>query len=311
MTIKECAELIKALDKVHIYTHIHPDGDALGSSFALAAAMKKIGKSVKVICLDTLPKYLSHVWNVENEDFEAEYLITSDVADMSLLGDFGEKKIDLVIDHHRENRVNAEKKLVIPEAAATGEIIFDIIKEMGVTLDRYIAECLYTAISTDTGCFKFSNTTEKTFKTVSELCRFTPNGNFGYLNTPLFITKTINKMQFESEIIANLRFFFGGKVSVAVVTGELTKKHGLSDSETGAVEQLGKSPEGVVLAITLKERENGYKVSLRSDDTIDSSLICSHFGGGGHRCAAGCFFEDTEEKIIETLLSYVKEAGIL
>ena len=311
MTIKECAEFIKALDKVHIYTHIHPDGDALGSSYALARAMKKMGKLVKVICLDTLPKYLSHVWDVKNEDFEADFIITSDVADMSLLGDFGEKKIDLAIDHHVENRVNAQRKLCIPEAAATGEIIFDIIKEMGVTPDRYIAECLYTAISTDTGCFKFSNTTEKTFKTVSELCRFTPEGNFGYLNTPLFVTKSINKMQFESEIISSLRFFLDGRVSVAVVTDALIKKHGLSDSETGGVEQLGKSPEGVLLAITLKERENGFKVSLRSDDTIDASRICAAFGGGGHKCAAGCFFEDSAENIIETLLSYLKEAGIL
>ena len=311
MTIKECAEYLKTLDKVHVYTHIHPDGDALGSSYALAAAMKKLGKSVKVVCLDTLPKYLSRVWEKENEDFEADFIITSDVADMSLLGDFGEKKIHLAIDHHRENRVNAERKLCISEAAATGEIIFDIIKEMGVTPDRYIAECLYTAISTDTGCFKFSNTTEKTFKTVSELCKYTPEGNFGYLNTPLFITKSIDKMQFESEIIANLRFFFEGKVSVAVVTDALIKKHSLSDNETGGVEQLGKSPEGVLLSITLKERENGYKVSLRSDDSIDSAQICAVFGGGGHKCAAGCFFEDTADHIIEKLLSYVKEAGIL
>ncbi len=311
MTIKECAEYLKTLDKVHIYTHVHPDGDALGSSFALAAAMKKTGKSVKVVCLDTLPKYLSHVWDVENEDFEADFIITSDVADPCLLGDFGEKKIHLAIDHHMNNKVNTERKLLFPEAAATGEIVFDIIKEMGVEPDRYIAECLYTAISTDTGCFKFSNTTEKTFKVVSELCRYTPDGNFGYLNTPLFVTKSIGKMQFESEIIANLRFFFEGKVSIAVVTDNLIKKHGLSDSETGGVEQLGKSPEGVLLSITLKEREKGYKVSLRSDDSIDSSQICAVFGGGGHKCAAGCFFEDTADHIIETLLSYVKEAGIL
>lgn len=311
MTIKECAEFIRGLDNIHIYTHIHPDGDALGSSFALVAALKKMGKRAKVICLDALPEYLSYIWKIESDDFEAESIITSDVADTTLLGDFGERKIDLVIDHHIGNRLVADKKLVIPEAAATGEITFELIKELGVTPDKYIAECLYTAISTDTGCFKFSNTTEKTFSVVSELCRYSDVGNFAYLNAPLFITKSKDKMKFESEIIQNLSFYLDGKVSFAVVTDALIKKHNLTDGDTGGVEQLGKTPEGVVLAITLKERPNGFKVSLRSDEEIDSSQICAAFGGGGHKCAAGCFFEDTPENITKILLSYVKEAGIL
>ncbi len=307
MKIKECAALLKTFDNIHIYTHIHPDGDALGSSFALSAVLKKLGKRVKVVCLDTLPEYLSFICKTEQEDFEPDFILTADVADMSLLGDFGDKKIDLVIDHHLKNTVVCDNKLVLSDMAATGEIIYEIALELGVELDNYIAECLYTAISTDTGCFKFSNATAHTFKTVGELTAFTPDGNFGYLNLPLFIVKSKNKIKFESELIQSLEFLFGGKVSVLVVTDEVIKKHSLTDSDTGGVEQLGKSIEGVELAVTLKERKGGYKVSFRSSDSIDASLIASHFGGGGHRCAAGCFIEGERDFAVSSIITHLKE----
>lgn len=312
LDIKKTAELLMSLDNIHVYTHAHPDGDAIGSSYGLAAILRKKGKRVKVVCLDTLPRYLSYIWKAENPDFKCENIVTADVADMSLLGDFDESnRIVLAIDHHRQNRVNCENLLCMEDMAATGEIVFELARELGVELDRYIAECLYTAISTDTGCFKFSNATAHTFSTVAELTKYAPNGNFGYLNLPLFITKPIGKMQFESDVIARLRFYFDGKVSVSVITHELIAKHGITDADTGGVEQLGKSPEGVVLAITLKERDDGFKVSMRSSDDLDCSAICQAFGGGGHHSAAGCFFKDSAENIISTILSYVEEKGIL
>ena len=310
MNIKECQELIKALNNIYIYTHIHPDGDCLGSAYALKTILCKMGKKAKVVCLDTLPKYLSFIWDREEEDFECESIITVDVADMTLLGEFGDKKIDLAIDHHENNRVISKNKLVMPEMAATGEIIYELGRELA-EFDTYIAECLYTAIATDTGCFKFSNANYHTFKTVAELTKYAPCGNFAYLNVPLFITKSINQMQFESEIITNLKFFFEGKLSLSVITRDLIAKHSLTEGETGAVEQLGKSPEGVELAVTLKERDKGYKVSLRSSENIDSSQICSMFGGGGHKRAAGCFIEGDSDTVANKIISYIKENNIL
>ena len=310
--IKGAAELLRSLDNIHIYTHVHPDGDAMGSAYGLAAILKKLGKRVRVICLDTLPAYLSYVWNTDNPDFACNHIVTVDVADMSLLGDFDpSNKITLAIDHHNHNRVECDTLLCMNHMAATGEIIYELALELKAELDRYIAECLYTAISTDTGCFKYSNTTEHTFATVAKLTRYVPGGNFGYLNVPLFISKPINKMQFESDIVANLKFYFNGKVSVAVVTYDIIAKHGLTDADTGGVEQLGKAPEGVELAITLKQRDDGFKVSMRSSDELDCSAICAAFGGGGHHSAAGCFFKDTPDGIVTAILNYVKEKGIL
>lgn len=307
MNLKECADFLRRADNLHIYTHIHPDGDAIGSSFALARVLKKMGKRVKVNCLDTLPSYLSYIWNTENEDFEGDVIVTVDVADRVLLGDFGDKKIDLVIDHHKNSRIECENKLCLDEMAATGEIVFEIMKQLSVEPDKYIAECLYTAISTDTGCFKFSNAKEHTFKTVSELVKYAPEGNFGYLNEPLFITKSKNKLRFESEVISNLSFHFDGKVTVSVITNALIAKYAIPGGDTGGVEQLGKAIEGVKLAITLKERDDGFKISMRSSDDLDCSEICAHFGGGGHRAASGCFMSEEHEKIVEILLRYIEE----
>ncbi len=306
--IKEAARLLSSMDNIHIYTHAHPDGDALGSAYALSAILEKTGKCCKAVCLDTLPRYLSHVWDRESKDVPCENIVTVDVADMSLLGEFDmQNRIALAIDHHGTNRVDCENLLCMSHYAATGEIIFDLAKELGVEFDRYIAECLYTAVSTDTGCFKFSNTAEHTFLCVAELTKYAPNGNFGYLNEPLFISKPIEKMKFESEIISSLRFYYDGKLSVSLVTNDIIAKYGLSDSDIGGVEQLGKAPEGVELAITLKERDGGFKISMRSSDRLDCSALCAKFGGGGHHSAAGCFLNGDAESIVNTLIETVKD----
>ena len=183
------AELLKSADNIEIFTHIHPDGDALGSSYALSAALKKLSKKVKVTVNDVLPEDFSYIHSVDRLEFSPSFTVSVDVASMSLLGDFPEERvIDLAIDHHLNNTTRSREVFCDPSRAACGEIIFEIIEALGVELDRYMAECLYTAIATDTGCFKFSNTTSRTFETASRLCRYAENGNFGYLNTQLFIS---------------------------------------------------------------------------------------------------------------------------
>lgn len=310
--IREVAEFLKNSDKIEIFTHVHPDGDALGSSWALASALKKLGKTVRVTVNDALPRDFEYIHSREFDDFIPKTTVTVDVASPSLLGDFPEDKvIDLAIDHHLKNTLNAKALYCNSKRAACGEIIFDIINELNVEPDRYIAECLYTAIATDTGCFKFSNANSNTFAVVSALCKYTENGNFGYLNTPLFITKSRNRISFESHILSNLQYFFDGKVALVTVTSSLLEKLGIPDSETSGVEQLSKTPEGVILGITLKEREGGFKVSMRSDDSLDCSKICADFGGGGHHSASGCFIEGDADTVTKTLISYLEERDVL
>ena len=306
------AELLKGADNIEIFTHVHPDGDALGSAYALSAALKKLSKNVRVTVNDTLPSDFSYIHNVENPEFTADYTVSVDVASMSLLGDFPEDRvIDLAIDHHLNNTTRSKNLYCDPTRAASGEIIFEVIGALGVELDLYMAQCLYTAIATDTGCFKFSNTTFRTFEIAAALCKYAKNGNFGYLNTPLFVTKSRRRMTLEAKVTDAMTYHFDGRVAVATVTDELLLDVGAADSETAGIEQISKIPEGVLLGITLKERNNGFKVSMRSDDRVDASLICAHFGGGGHHSAAGCFVEGDMEKVKNTILNYLEEADVL
>lgn len=311
-SIREVADFLKKSDNIEIFTHIHPDGDALGSSWALASALKKLNKQVRVTVNDTLPRDFEYIHSVTFSDFIPDTTITVDVASLTLLGDFPEdKQIDLAIDHHLKNTLPTKELYCDPSRGACGEIIFEVIETLGVPIDTYIAECLYTAIATDTGCFKFSNTTANTFETAAKLCRIVPNGNFGYLNTPLFVTKSRSKLSLEAEILSNLQYYFDGHVAVASVTSSLLERLGIADSETSGIEQLSKIPEGVVLGITLKERDGGFKVSMRSADNLDCAAICAHFGGGGHHSAAGCFIEGSANDVIEILISHLEKSDVL
>ncbi len=310
--LKAC-EFFREFDSFEIFTHIHPDGDALGSSFALKYALEKIGKKAKVTCLDTFPEVFKYIWDVETTDFDAKKAVTVDVADVTLLGDNFDKnrEIDFAIDHHKNNKVKAKEVLCDPTSAACGEIIYEIIKMLGVELDLYLSECLYTALATDTGCFRFSNTTNETFLIASDLVRHAPNNNFGYLNTPLFSTKSKKQVALENAIFSSLSYAFDDKVAIALVSKDLIKNLDLSDDDLIGVEQLAKCIKGVKVGITLKERDNGYKISMRSDDDVDVALICAKFGGGGHHSAAGCFIKGDENAVKCALLTSIEEGGVL
>lgn len=310
--LKAC-EFFKEFDEFEIFTHIHPDGDALGSSFALKYALEKMGKKAKVTCLDTFPEVFKYIWNVEENDFDAKKTVTVDVADVILLGDGFDKNrvIDFAIDHHKNNKVEAKEVLCDPTCAACGEIIYEIVKSLGVELDLYLSECLYTALATDTGCFRFSNTTNETFLIASHLTSHTPNNNFGYLNTPLFSTKSKKQISLENAVFSSLSYAFDDKVAIALVSKDLIKSLDLSDDDLIGVEQLAKCIKGVKVGITLKERDNGYKISMRSDDDVDVAQICAKFGGGGHHSAAGCFINGDESFAKHSLLTAIEEGGVI
>lgn len=311
--ISKVCEFFKEFDAFEIFTHAHPDGDAVGSAFALKYALEKIGKKAKVSCSDAFPDTFSYIHNVSTPEFDTLKTVTVDVADVILLGDGFDKNrvIDFAIDHHENNKVAAKEVYCDPTCAACGEIIYEIVKSLGVELDLYLSECLYTALATDTGCFRFSNTTNRTFSIASDLVRHTPNNNFGYLNTPLFSTKSKKQISLENEIFSTISYSFEDRVAVSVVSKDLISKLDLSEDDLIGVEQLAKCIKGVKIGVTLKERNGGYKISLRSDDDIDVATICAKFGGGGHHSAAGCFIGGEKDDVIKALLESIQEDGVL
>ena len=192
-------------DNIVILSHEHPDGDTLGCACALKIALNRLGKKVKIRCGDIPPRKYSFLFkDMENDDFdEEEFIVSVDVADEKLLGEelknvYG-KRIDLSIDHHASNKIECRYSYVDPDSAAACEIIYELITLMGVEIDRMIANCLYTGISTDTGCFRYANTTARTLRMASELVELGADSFF--INTVMFETKSKTYIKLEALVM--------------------------------------------------------------------------------------------------------------
>lgn len=301
MTLKEVANLILQHNNFDILTHNYPDGDCIGSAFALAHALKQIGKNARVITTDRQKKFEFLFESYSAPEFEREYVISTDVADEKLLGvnrKEYEGKIDLCIDHHKSNVINAPYKYVDADSAAAGEIIYELIPLLGAEYTKEIADCLYTAISTDTGCFRYTNTTSRTMRIAAELIDL--NCDSGYINKEMFETKSKARVELEREILESMIFCADDKCAIIYTTREMTE--GLGDDETEGIASIPRQIEGVKMGITVREKEKDYKISVRTNDGVDACAFCKQFGGGGHVAASGCTLKGDLQSVLDTLI---------
>ena len=306
MTRTETAKLLKEVDNVLILTHQSPDGDTLGCAYSLCRAMQKLGKKAKIACSDVIPKKYSYMFDaVEEQEFEPEYIMAVDVADTKLLGknlSHYSDKIDLCIDHHGSNTAYASK-LLLDECAACCEIVYDVINFMGVEMDNKIAECIYTGISTDTGCFKYSNTTGHSHIIAAKL--MDTGFNFFKINRLMFEIKSRDLIDMELQVWESIEYYMNGKVAVMTLTKDMIDR-----AEPGALESIAPMPrqvEGVRCGVTLKQHDDEvYRVSIRTGHDMDASAICARLGGGGHKRAAGCSIHGTRQQALDKLLNSIK-----
>lgn len=308
-TAKETADFLKAHDNYLILTHASPDGDTLGSGFGLLSALLKAGKKAKVICPDEIPQKFSFLLGKECADFEYETVIAVDVADQRLLGHLEstfDGKIDLCIDHHQSNTGFAKHLYLERDSAAACETVYNVITELGVEIDTHIAGCLYTGIATDTGCFKFSNTTPRTHRYAALLMEL--GADYSEINRVMFEVKSKEKVAIERLVLEGIEFYFDGKCAVIAITKDMLNKTGCPRSELDSITALSRQIEGVMIGVTLKEQPSGnFKVSLRTFEPYSASDICRNFGGGGHVRAAGCEFSCSLEEAKQQLLKAVGE----
>lgn len=308
VTIREAADFLKANDSFLILSHANPDGDTLGCAFALCSALQKLGKKAKNICADEISSRFGFMKDaVIEQDFEPETIISVDVADKRLLGDleavYGDK-VALAVDHHVSHVDFAERKLVEADASACGQTIYKLILEMGVSLDEKIAACIYTAIATDSGCFKYSSVSPETHIIAAELLKF----DFGFdkLNYIFFDMKTKERISLEETIYRSLEYYFDGKCALVVLTRELLDS--VDDEDGNGISAIPRQIEGVEVGVVLKEKKDGWKASLRSNSSADVQKICTVFGGGGHTKAAGCSFKNmTAEEAKKELLGVIEK----
>ncbi|MEA4833140.1 Bifunctional oligoribonuclease and PAP phosphatase NrnA [bioreactor metagenome] len=309
-------------DRIYVLSHLNPDGDAVGSACALTYLLRLSGK--KALYFTETPDhkyaYLSDAWNSDRYGglFAPEHFITTDTTGFSRLsklpdGFSHENEFELllsfVIDHHKCNSFSCTHKLVLSEKAAAGEIIFDLYKNCGIGFDEYSAAAIYTAIATDTGCFRYANTRASSFLCAAELCEFAPGGSFYEINKIHFETKSFKKIKIESYAVENAIFRINGALVFSVFDSSERARLSITDIELEGVVSMLRQIEGVRAAFVLKQQPSGeFKVSVRTDYTaafggINAAELCACFSGGGHDAAAGCSLSGAPDEIIDLLES--------
>lgn len=310
MNLISVAEILREKDNIEILTHHYPDGDTLGSAYALCLMLQSIGKCARVITSGVPAKKYDYLKNgVIEQEFEREFVVSVDVAAPSLLGENQteyESIIDLCIDHHRINSIEAKEKYVDADSASASEIIFRLSKIMEINLTAEMASCIYTGVSTDTGCFRYSNTTPETLRIAAELMELTPEWH--KINTVMFELKSKEKLRLERMVYKTLEYFCEGKGALIYTTLEMQSESGVPDGELEGLASIPRQIEGVLLGLTMKEKEKGvFKVSVRTNEGVNAAEFCALFGGGGHNAAAGCTVEGTLEEAKEKLIKAAQD----
>ncbi|MCL2754552.1 MAG: DHH family phosphoesterase [Oscillospiraceae bacterium] len=322
LNLSQAAEFFRQNDNFTLLCHANPDGDTLGSGYALCGALHMLGKRAKVLCADkasTRFDYLKEalVPALTDVDESSGKIITVDVADLELLGDLKEQytDIDLCVDHHVSNKFFAKATLLDTAAAACAELVWDLIKElMGGEVAQVGAEirtAVYTGVSTDTGCFRFSNTTAKSHAIAAELMDFENMvKRVAQINYIMFEMKTLGRIELEQKAYSGIEYHFDNKCAVIVLTRDMLAD--IDTADTANVSVLPKQVEGVQVGILLKERDssedaNKWKISVRTNMNIDAQEICSVLGGGGHVRAAGCKLKGSVEEVKTRVLAEVEK----
>lgn len=311
VTLQAAAAMLLSFDRVLILCHRNPDGDTIGSAAALCRAYLNMGRQAKIFCHDAFPEKFSYLLP-ETPDFAPEHIVSVDVADPALLGDktvaeIEGRTVDLSIDHHPTHKQFANALYLEGKSASCCEIIRELLGEMGCPITKEIADCIYTGAATDTGCFKFSNTSPRTHRIAAEMIE--AGADYVTINKVMFDTKTFPELKLEQLALEQLWLSEDGKIAVLTITSDMLEKTGVRETELDAITALPRKIAGVEAGITIKQRgENEFKVSVRTGETLDASRICGKFGGGGHARAAGCQFEGLSPAAIrEKLAAAVRE----
>ncbi len=282
--------LLKAED-ILILCHKNPDGDTIGAAGALFWALRSYEKSVAVFCSDTIHHRYDYMeLEMFVGQFTPRFIVAVDIAGTQLFGDGAARwaeKVDLCIDHHSSNSGYAQELLLDASAAATCEIIYDLLVLMGIQPDVRMANCLYTGVSTDTGCFRFANTTARTHVVAARLIEL--GAEIKMLNELLFENRSKQRIAVEQLALSTLEYHFDGRCALILLTREQIEQIGANEADLEGITSLPRSIEGVVVGITMRQQASGsYKVSVRTKVGIDATHIVTGLGGGGHKQAAGC-----------------------
>ena len=310
--ISEIIDIIKKSNKILIVTHVNPDGDCVGSALALKLTIEKnYNKKVQPVIHGRVPdvyKFLPSVDSfktvAELKETDYDTVISVDCAAKERMSEaiplFDRAKETVNIDHHKTNPCFGKYNYVLGEASSSGEVLFRIIKEENIDIDRDIANCLYVAILTDTGAFRFDNTKASTFLAAADLMKYGINPSLLY--KCCYESKPLPMVKLSACAVSKAEFLHNGKIAYTVITLDDLKNNKALNEHTDGIVELLRQVNSVEIAFVVKETEQGYsKVSLRSKNA-DVTKIAALFDGGGHSKAAGCTIKKPYQTAVNKLL---------
>lgn len=312
--LNDAKRLLLSADSFLILSHRRPDGDTVGSAAALCMALRTLGRQAAILDNPQLTPRYAPYWQGLTcpERPENATIISVDVAstDMLLLGaDSLAGQIALCLDHHETNPGYAAISCVVPQYAATGDLIYELLQLLDVPLSKAIAEALYLAISTDTGGFRHANTNAHAFTVAAACCA--AGADIFSMNRNLFTVKTPARICLESELGASLRFFADGKIALCTLSRATMERLNATEDDVDDLSNFPRSIAGVELGIFIRELEHDIgKLSLRAGETFDAAALCASLGGGGHRAAAGASISGGMKAAEQAILTALQASGI-
>ncbi len=311
--LKKIAEKLMDAEDIVLLPHINADGDALGAALALGIALDNMGKQVDILLEEEVPYNLDFLPGQDliktNPKKQYNTSINIDNGDISRLGKrepyFWSAKTRLSIDHHTTNRVEADYSYVNTNASATGEIVYELILHyLKGSINKEISLCLYTAIVTDTGGFRYTNTTSETLRICADLLEY--KIDFPYVIKKVFDMVSYTKLLLMKKTMNSLSLVEGGKLAFSYLTYEDIKDYDVKSDDFEGLVNIGRNLKGVEVSVFLREDSEGnLRGNLRSNNYVDVSEIAEEFNGGGHKRAAGFNSSDTLDDLIEKLVAVI------
>lgn len=314
MRNRKTADFLRQHDNYLILNHCRPDGDAVGCAAALCRGLRAMGKSAWIWKNpQTTARYQPYLEGLEREtEQDNATIISVDMATENLLPINGKGfsgRVLYSIDHHISNEHYAAETDVRPECAACGEVILELLRALEVEITKEIAEALYLAISTDTGCFQYSNVTPQTIRAAADLKE--TGINTYAINKVMFGTKSRARLALEAALIQGAEFYADGKVAVCCLTDAMMASAGATEDDADDISGFPRGIEGVSLGVMVREMGAEAKISLRGGEEHNASAICAALGGGGHKAAAGATVKGSVEEGKAMILKAISDSGVV
>lgn len=291
ITLEQAAELLRGRDNIVILAHRKPDGDTIGSCFALLYALESLGKTVRVECADGYPERFDFLYgDYRPKAFAPRFIVACDVAELDLLGGLQEvyPEIGLCVDHHKSNTLYARQTLLDGDAPAAAMVLCELIEALGVQLNPRIADALYTGLTTDTGCFRYSSVTAASHVCAAKLIEC--GARHFMINKLMFSSHSRGRVEVDKFIMDSLEFSHGDRCAIVSLPADIYERFSVTEDDLDGIAAFPRNIKGVYCGITIRANPElgSHRVSMRCEPPLDASRICGQFGGGGHTGAGGC-----------------------